>query len=60
METLKEWFLDLLSNESIVEFDYIDGGGTHHGRCVFRSILMSRKRITKKMQEMGYTNIHIN
>jgi len=44
---------------SLVEFDYVDTTGRHHGCCYVRCICGNDTRIKRMMRSLGYTNIRI-
>ncbi|MGD1983882.1 MAG: hypothetical protein PVF93_08250 [Chromatiaceae bacterium] len=50
--------LEWLGRPQLVEFDYRDAGGLHHGRCYVRFLFGGHDRIKRLMSSYGYTNIH--
>lgn len=52
-------FLSELTPAQLVEFDYRDKTGIHHGRSYVRACLVNRHRIEEQLHHYGYTNIHI-
>lgn len=51
--------VDMLSRTHLVEFDYTDSTGRHHGRCYVRCLFGNRQQTQRLMRSFGYTNIHI-
>ena len=51
--------LDWLGRPHLVEFDYSDAAGMHHGRCYVRYLFGGRQQIERMMTSYGYTNIRI-
>ena len=43
----------------LVEFDYRDRAGMHHGRCYVRLLFSGDQRLTRLLSSFGYRNIHI-
>ena len=50
---------DIISRPHLVEFDYMDSTGRHHGRCYVRCLFGSRQHTQRLMRSFGYTNIQI-
>jgi hypothetical protein len=48
-----------LGQPHLVEFDYRDTAGLHHGQCYVRYLFGGQQRIKRLMSSFGYTNIHI-
>lgn len=48
-----------LGRPHLVEFDYRDATGLHHGRCYVRCMLAGHDRVRRMMSSFGYENIHI-
>jgi hypothetical protein len=44
---------------SLVEFDYVDATGRHHGCCHVRCLCGNDTRVKRMLRSLGYTNIHI-
>lgn len=55
IDKIMEWF----GKPHLVEFDYRDAAGLHHGRCYVRYLFGGHERIKRMMSSYGYTNIHI-
>lgn len=55
---LCEYLSELLPTH-LVEFDYQDKTGMHHGRSYVRACLVSQHRIEEQLHHCGYTNIQI-
>ncbi len=51
--------LGMLGRPRLVEFDYRDAQGCHHGRCYVRCFCSGETQVKRMMRSMGYTNIHI-
>jgi hypothetical protein len=50
-----EWF----GRPHLVEFDYRDAAGLHHGRCYVRHPFGGQDQIKRLLSRFGYTNIRI-
>lgn len=48
-----------LGQPHLVEFDYRDQSGLHHGRCYVRYLFCGHQQVKRQMSSYGYTNIHI-
>ena len=59
MKQLYQLLLKRFAHETLVEFDYRDTTGMHHGHCYIRSLFVNRQRMMRMMHSLGYTNIHI-
>lgn len=59
MRSILEYFLELLSRSQLVEFDYRDTTGRHHGRCYVRYPIGGRHLIKGLLRRYGYTNVHL-
>lgn len=59
MKSLINDALDWLGRPRLVEFDYQDRAGEHHGRCYVRCVFGCRSRMLRMMRGFGYTNIRI-
>ncbi|MDJ0739185.1 MAG: hypothetical protein QNJ91_05680 [Gammaproteobacteria bacterium] len=59
MHALINRLLDWLGRPRLVEFDYRDRSGTHHGRCYVRCMFGSQSQMRRMMHSCGYTNIRI-
>ena len=51
--------VDLISSPRLVEFDYRDAQGFHHGRCYIRCLWVGSERIERILSSYGYKNIRI-
>ena len=59
MKALIEKVIELLERTQLVEFDYRDRTGPHHG-CVYVSCLFANdQRVRQLLDRCGYTNIQI-
>lgn len=59
MGTIIKALLQLLGRPRLVEFDYRDTLGLHHGRCYVRCFCGNSLTVERMMRSLGYTNIHI-
>jgi hypothetical protein len=59
MKAILQSLRRLIGVPALVEFDYVDTTGSHHGRCYVRCICANDTRIKRMMRSFGYTNIHI-
>lgn len=59
MKTVIRAILQLLGKPHLVEFDYRDTTGMHHGRCYVHCLFGSEQRIKRMMHAFGYRNIRI-
>ncbi len=50
---------ELLIKPHLVEFDYRDRVGAHHGRCYVHYLFGGEQRVKRLLSSFGYTNIHI-
>lgn len=48
-----------LGKPHLVEFDYRDAVGLHHGRCYVRYLFGGQDQVKRLLSSFGYTNIHI-
>jgi hypothetical protein len=55
LQKLLEW----LGRPHLVEFDYRDGVGRHHGRVYVSCLFANDQRVRRMLRSCGYTNIHI-
>lgn len=60
MNTLVKTFLKLLGKPHLVEFDYRDRTGMHHGRCYVHCLFGGDTQVKRMMHSFGYRNIRIN
>lgn len=51
--------LEWLGRPQLVEFDYRDGAGMHHGECYVSYLFGGHQHIKRLLRSFGYTNIHI-
>ena len=49
----------MLSKQHLVEFDYTDALGVHHGRCYVNCFLGNKQQTIRMMRCCGYRNINI-
>ena len=59
MDTFLRKLIDLVSSPRLVEFDYRDTMGFHHGRCYVRCLWTGNQQIKRILSSYGYTNIRI-
>ncbi len=59
MKTVIRIILQILAKPHLVEFDYRDMIGMHHGRCYVRCLFGSKQRIKRMLHGLGYRNIRI-
>ena len=59
MKTVIRIILQILAKPHLVEFDYRDMIGMHHGRCYVRCLFGSEQRIKRILHGLGYRNIRI-
>ncbi len=59
MKKIIKGFFDTLAKPHLVEFDYRDIVGMHHGRCYVRCLFGGQRKIKCMMNSFGYTNIRI-
>jgi len=52
-------FLHAMGRPRLVEFDYRDRTGLHHGRCYVSCFLAGGPRVKRMLSSLGYTNIHL-
>ena len=52
-------FLQTLGKPHLVEFDYSDMTGMHHGRCYVHCLFASDHKIKQTLRSFGYRNIRI-
>jgi hypothetical protein len=43
----------------LIEFDYQDKSGWHHGRCYMPLLLTSKEVVKRELRRYGYINIHV-
>jgi hypothetical protein len=48
-----------LGRPTLVEFDYRDATGLHHGCCYVRRFFSGNRRVRRLMSSCGYINIRI-
>lgn len=58
MKNLVYRLLDWLRRPHLVEFDYCDARGCHHGRCYVRFLFGGEQQALRMLRSCGYTNIH--
>jgi hypothetical protein len=51
--------LKKLGKPHLVEFDYRDTTGMHHGRCYVRGLFAGEQQVKRMMRSFGYRNIRI-
>lgn len=49
-----------LGRPRLVEFEYQDSRGHHHGRCYVKCLGRSQQRIERALHGLGYTNVRID
>lgn len=59
MKIFLRMVIRILSRPHLVEFDYNDALGFHHGRCYVRYILGNEKQAIRMMRSLGYKNVRI-
>jgi hypothetical protein len=59
MNTIITALLRFLGRPRLVEFDYRDRLGLHHGRCYVSCLCGDSTLIKRMTSSFGYTNIHI-
>jgi NAD(P)H-dependent FMN reductase len=59
MQGLFKQALDALGRPHVVEFDYRDAVGIHHGRCYVRCLFSSEAQLRHVFTRLGYTNVRI-
>ena len=59
MNTIIKRFLESLGKPRLVEFDYRDTLGFHHGRCYVRCLWANSLQVKRILSSFGYKNIHI-
>ncbi len=59
MSTIIKALLQFLGRPRLVEFDYRDALGPHHGRCYVSCLCGNSTMVKRMMSSLGYTNIHI-
>ena len=52
--------LRVLSRPHLVEFDYRDATGLHHGRLYVRCLFGCKQQTMRLLHSFGYTNIQID
>jgi hypothetical protein len=60
MKSLLNLALEAVGKTHLVEFDYRDASGLHHGRCYVRCLFSGETRVRRVFSRFGYTNIHIS
>ena len=60
MPSFLERALEALGKTHVVEFDYRDAVGIHHGRCYVRCFFSSESRVRHMFTRFGYTNVRIS
>lgn len=59
MRKLAQRIAKLFGKPHLVEFDYRDSVGMHHGRCYVRYLFGSPQQVKRLLSSYGYTNIRI-
>ena len=59
MNTVIKSLLNALGKPHLVEFDYRDTTGMHHGRCYVHGLFGGDQRVKRIMRSFGYRNIRI-
>ena len=59
MNTVIKAFLQALGKPHLIEFDYRDTTGMHHGRCYVRCFFGGQQKVKRMMRSFGYCNIRI-
>jgi hypothetical protein len=59
MNTVIKAFLQALGKPHLVEFDYCDTTGMHHGRCYVHCLFGGAQKVKHMMRVFGYRNIRI-
>ena len=59
MSTIIKALFQFLGRPRLVEFDYRDALGPHHGRCYVSCLCGNSTMVKRMMSSLGYTNIHI-
>jgi hypothetical protein len=60
MKNLFRRLAEALGKTHVVEFDYRDAMGVHHGRCYVRCLFSSETRVRQMFTRFGYTNVRIS
>jgi len=55
LKKLSEWF----GRPHLVEFEYRDSTGPHHGRVYVSGLFANDQRVRRMLSSCGYTKIHI-
>ena len=59
MKSVIKTLMQLLGAPHLVEFDYRDKTGIHHGRCYVHCLFGGDQQIKRAMSGFGYRNIRI-
>lgn len=59
MNTVIKALLRALGQPHLIEFDYRDRTGMHHGRCYVRCLFGGDQKIKRMMRSFGYRNIRV-
>ena len=59
MKSLINSVLDWFGRPRLIEFDYRDRAGSHHGRCYVRCLFGGQRQMMRMLRSCGYTNIHL-
>jgi len=59
MNTVIKGFLNWLGKPHLVEFDYRDTTGMHHGSCYVHCLFGGDQQVKRMLHSFGYRNIRI-
>ena len=59
MRELINRLLDSICQPRLVEFDYFDDTGSHHGCCYVRCLFGGQRRIAQYLRSYGYFNVRV-
>jgi hypothetical protein len=51
--------ITLVGKPHLIEFDYKDTSGWHHGRCYTPLFFTSKRVVKRELKRYGYINIHV-
>lgn len=59
MHTIIKTLLQFVGAPQLVEFDYQDTTGVHHGRCYVYCLFAGDRKVKRVMRSLGYRNVRI-
>lgn len=59
MMKLIKTLVNLVGKPHLIEFDYKDRSGWHHGCCYTPLFFTSKDLVKRELKRYGYTNIHV-